>query len=196
MDKLIVGLTGGIASGKSAVSGILSELGAYIIDADKISREVTADGSETLAEIEKAFPGTVANGKLDRLMLKKVAFATPEATKKLNSITHPAIFTKINDRIGLAPNGIIVLDVPLLFETGAEKLCNLTVTVACDEEMRINRIVKRDNIDEALAKQIVSKQMSEDERIKRATFVIENNSDLESLKDKVEKFYHKLKELY
>jgi len=192
MKKAIIGLTGGIASGKSAVSDMLSELGAYIIDADVISKSITADDSPVLIEIEKAFPGTVKNGRLDRLALKKSAFATIESTKLLNSITHPAIFSKIDEEILGAKDGIVVLVVPLMYETGADKKCDAMITVSCPMSKRIERLTKRDNIDNALAEKIISRQTTDEERERRADFVIVNDSGLLELRKKVEEVYEQI----
>lgn len=179
-SKLIIGITGGIASGKSALSSYLSKKSSAVVDADIVSREVMCDVN-VVREIAKCFPGSVVDGKTDRNELKKQAFSSAEKTKLLNEITHAAILSKCAERLSAADDGIVLFIVPLMFETGADRLCDVVVTVSCPSEIRLSRLMKRDGIDFALAKKIMDSQMSDDEREKRADYVIVNNSSEEEL---------------
>ena len=143
--RYVIGLTGGIASGKSVVSNIFASCGVNIIDADIVSRYVMQDGSKCSAEIIKAFPDCDNNGVIDRRKLRQIVFSSKDNLSTLNSITHPRIKDEILRRINEI-DGIILLVVPLLFETGYDKECNMVVSVVTDIETRINRLVLRDNI--------------------------------------------------
>ena len=149
MKKMVIGLTGGIASGKSVVSAYLGKKPfVTVIDADLISREVFSDPS-TAQKIAVAFPECVSDGVPERNLLRSV-FSDENKTKTLNGIMHPAIIETCEKRIEEASSRIVVLVVPLLFETRMDKLCDLTIAVVCDRKVRIKRLTERDNIDEAI----------------------------------------------
>lgn len=195
MEKTyVVGITGGIASGKSAVSGILEKKGAYIIDADLVAREVAAPGGECAAMMAEAFPEAFAGGVLNRCKLREEVFSDKKKLARLNSITHPLIKAELARRIDGCAEPAAFLVVPLMFETGCDSLCDYIVTVVSDEETRINRLKARNNnITEELAREIMRSQISENERITRADEVIVNNDSLEKLEAKVNEFYSKIK---
>lgn len=190
MKKFVLGLTGGIASGKSAVTEICRELGAVVVDADIISREVIEE-PEIIAAIAEAFPGTVCGGRLDRKKLRKEAFSISGNAEKLNNITHPEIIRVCRERISVS-SGFVLFTVPLLFETGLDGLCDMTVTVTCNRDTRIKRLIARDNIDETAAKNIIARQMSDEQREKKADIVIRNDGTLEELKSRVIRLIKKL----
>ena len=188
MADKVIGITGGIASGKTTVSDELARLGAKIIDADIISREVN-ELEECKTALKAAFPSAFDGDRLDRVKLREIAFSTPEDTKKLNSITHPLIIRKLKNRIN-ATDGIVFLVVPLMFETGCEKLCDEVITVSAEEKTRIKRLMARNtDITEELAKAIVSRQAGEEDRLARADRVIRNDGDLAEVKREVKKVY-------
>ena len=188
MADKIIGITGGIASGKTTVSDELARLGAKIIDADLISREVN-ELEECKTALKAAFPSAFEDGRLDRGKLREIAFSTPEDTKKLNSITHPLIIRELKNRIN-ATDGVVFLVVPLMFETGCEKLCDEVITVSAEEKTRIKRLMARNtDITEELAKAIVSRQVGEEDRLARADRVIRNDGDLAEVKREVKKVY-------
>ena len=188
MADKVVGITGGIASGKTTVSDELARLGAKIIDADLISREVN-EFEECKTALKAAFPSAFAGDRLDRVKLREIAFSTPEDTKKLNSITHPLIIRELKNRIN-ATDGVVFLVVPLMFETGCEKLCDEVITVSAEEKTRIKRLMARNtDITEELAKAIVSRQAGEEDRLARADRVIRNDGDLAEVKKEVKKVY-------
>jgi dephospho-CoA kinase len=193
-DKfMILGLTGGIASGKSTVSKKLKELGSYIIDADKISREVS-DSLEILKKLEKAFGLQIIDcGYLDRQKLREIIFEKKEKRELLNSIMHPAIVKKIIKEIeDNKKERLIILDIPLLYETKLEYLCDKVLVVCTDEKIQVERLKLRDKIEETLAEKIIDAQMPLIEKIKKADIYIENNGDLKELLKKIEMIYSRL----
>lgn len=186
MKKIVIGLTGGIASGKSVVSAYLEKKPfVTVIDADVISREVFSYPS-TAQKIAAAFPECVSDGVPDRKLLRSV-FSDENKTKTLNGIMHPAIIETCEKRIEEASSRIVVLVVPLLFETGMDKLCDLTIAVVCDRKVRIKRLTERDNIDEAMADNMINRQMSDVERIEKADYVLTNDGKREDLEAKADK---------
>ena len=192
---MIVGLTGGIASGKSTVSNIFRELGIEIIDADIKAKEIS-ERKDVINEIENIFGKDVINinGQIDRIKLKEIVFGNKEKLKKLNDVFHPKVmaeFKKIkenNDK-----NDIIIFDVPLLFETEMDKICDKVIVVYTDETTQIKRMIERDNITEELARKIINSQMSLKEKLEKSQIHIENNGTLENLKEKIKNIYKELK---
>lgn len=190
---MILGLTGGIASGKSTVSKKLRELGSYIIDADKISREVS-DSTKVLKALEENFGSEIIDrGHLDRQKLREIIFENDEKRELLNNIMHPVIVAKIIKEIeNNREEKLIILDIPLLYETGLEYLCDKVLVVCTGESIQVERIKLRDGIEEELAKKIIGAQMPLMEKRKKAEFHIENNGNLEELSKKVELIYSKI----
>jgi len=190
---MILGLTGGIASGKSTVSKKLRELGSYIIDADKISRKVSGS-LEVLKALEENFGSEIIDrGHLDRQKLREIIFENDEKRELLNNIMHPVIVAKIIKEIeNNREEKLIILDIPLLYETGLEYLCDKVLVVCTDESIQVERIKVRDGIEEELAKKIIGAQMPLMEKRKKAEFHIENNGNLEELSKKVELIYSKI----
>ena len=192
---MIVGLTGGIASGKSTVSNIFRELGIEIIDADIKAKEIS-ERKDVINEIENIFGKDVINinGQIDRIKLKEIVFGNKEKLKKLNDVFHPKVmaeFKKIkenNDK-----NDIIIFDVPLLFETEMDKICDKVIVVYTNEITQIKRMIERDNITEELARKIINSQMSLKEKLEKSQIHIENNGTLENLKEKIKNIYKELK---
>ena len=198
----IIGLTGGIATGKSQVSSILSELGAMVIDADIVAREVVQKGLPAWQQLKDTFGEEyfLSNGELNRRKLGQLVFSHPSELDKLNSITHPAIKAKIEERINdlkvQGYNGILVVDAALLLEAGWETMVDQVWVVDAPMEKRIERIMKRDNLtrDQALSR--INSQMSQQERIAKADKIIYNNSNIDSLKEQVLRIWHEtLKEI-
>ncbi|MGB6127329.1 MAG: dephospho-CoA kinase [Psychrilyobacter sp.] len=190
---MILGLTGGIASGKSTVSKKLKELGSYIIDADKISREVS-NSIRVLKELEENFGSEIIDhGHLDRQKLRKTIFEDEEKRELLNSIMHPIIVGKIIEKIeNNVEEKLIVLDIPLLYETGLEYLCDKILIVCTDENIQVERVKQRDGIEVEMAKKIIGSQMSLSEKQKKSAIHIENNGGLEELLKKVELIYSEI----
>ena len=192
---MIIGLTGGIASGKSTVSKIFRELGAEIIDADIKAKEIS-EREDVIKEIGNIFGKEVINieGKIDRLKIKEIVFNNKEKLKKLNDLIHPKVmeeFKKMKENTG--KNDIIIFDVPLLFESGMDKMCDKIILVFTDKKIQIKRMLERDGITEELAEKIINSQMSLEEKLNKSQIHLENNGTLEDLREKSETIYRELK---
>ncbi len=186
----IIGLTGQTGSGKGAVSSILSEMDAQVIDCDLIAHRVTEKGSETLEKLVSAFTSDILkdDGSLDRSALASRAFADPQSVRLLNSITHPAIIEHIRrDIAALKSDGAdcIVLDAPTLIESGAADMCDVIIAVVADEDIRLNRIMQRDGIDISAARRRMLAQPKPEFYTDNSDYTIYNNGDLISLKNQV-----------
>ena len=186
---MIIGLTGGIASGKSTVSKYLAEKGFKVYDADKIAKDISGKKS-VQEEIILTFGNEILdeNGNVDRKKLKEIVFENKKKLKQLNAIIHPKVIDFYKELKEQNTDKIIIFDVPLLFESGIDKFCDKILVVISDYKIQLNRIVERDKIDRDLAEKIIKSQLSNEERIKKADVVIENNSSLEDLFEKVERF--------
>ena len=190
---MIVGLTGGIASGKSTVSKYLDEKGFKVYDEDKIAKDIS-EKKLVQEEIILNFGDKILteDGKVDRKKLKEIVFADKDKLKKLNAIIHPKVIDFYRELKEKNTDETIIFDVPLLFEIGIDKFCDKILVVISDYDVQLNRIVERDNIDKELASKIIKSQISNEERIKKADIVIENNTSLEELYEKVERFCEKI----
>jgi len=195
---ILVGLTGGIGSGKSTVSSALAKHGAVVIDADAIAREVQQPGSPVITALAERFGGGVvmADGNLDRPALAAIVFADPDALKSLNAIVHPAIGNEINRRImdEVATEHVVVLDIPLLTENPREGLQG-KVVVDVPEEVQVERLVRYRGFDESDARARIGKQATREQRLEGATWVIDNSGDLDSLTPQVDELWAALLQL-
>ena len=190
---MIIGLTGGIASGKSTVSKYLVEKGFKVYDADKIAKDISEKKS-VQEEIILTFGNKILdkNGNIDRKKLKEIVFENKEKLKRLNAIIHPKVINFYKELKEKKTDKVIIFDVPLLFESGIDKFCNRILVIISDYEVQLNRIIERDKINRELAEKIIKSQLSNEERIKKADVVIENNSSLEDLFEKVERFCERI----
>jgi dephospho-CoA kinase len=192
---MIIGLTGTIGSGKSTVSEHLKSLGALVLDADIISRQVVELGTTGLEQIIALFGGSVINpdGTLNRKAMAKLVFADEEKRLLLNSIIHPAVLNTLKDKTEAEteknPNRVIVWDVPLLIEVGWNEFVDSVWLVTAPENVRIERIIRRDNCTAEQAEMRIRAQMSEDEKLKYSNNVIDNGSTLEKLYAQVDELY-------
>jgi len=183
---LLVGLTGGIATGKSTVSDVLRRLGAEIIDADVLAREVVEPGQPAHAVIVEEFgPGVLtADGTLDRKKLGVIVFAAPERRKRLEAITHPAIrdrfLTRVQELDDKGFTGLVVFDAPVMIESGSYKNMDRLVVVATDEATQAERLRARDGADDAENRRRIASQMPVAEKAKLADYVIDNSGDREA----------------
>ena len=181
---ILVGLTGGIGSGKSTVSGLLQARGAVIIDADAIVREVQQPGSPVLAELAQKFGSDVLaeDGSLDRQAVANIVFTDPDALKSLNAIVHPAVGREMNQRMiaQRASNNVVVLDIPLLTENPREGLQG-RIVVDIPVELQVQRLTSFRGFDEADARARISRQATRQERLDKADFVVNNSGGLEDL---------------
>jgi len=190
-----VGLTGGVASGKSTVSAILRELGAVVIDADVLAREVVAPGTEGLREIEEAFGPEVitADGELDRPAVGAIVFADEAARRRLEQIIHPRVRARGAELEAAAgPDAVVVHDIPLLAETGQAESFDAVVVVDAPVETQVERMVGRRGMTDEDARARIGAQASREQRREIATYVIENTGTFEDLRDKVTEVFEKL----
>ena len=193
----LLGLTGGIASGKSTVAAILRRLGASIINADELSREVVQPGQEAWKQIVDTFgPAILQEDKtLDRRKLRKIVFDNPEARKKLEGIIHPrvrALAERKISELAAAGSSVIVYEVPLLFEAQIHLWLRPVILVACDVTTQKKRLLERDHLTEPEAQQHLDAQMSLEDKRKLADYVIDNNGSLEELERQVRAVLQKI----
>ena len=161
--KTVLGLTGGSGSGKSVVADYLKAAGAAIIDADKIARQILAPGKPAYSQVIAAFGGiTEDDGSLNRKKLGTLVFSDHKKLKKLNTITHPAIVREIETTLSELKEDFIVIDAPLLFECGLDRLCTACACVLADSEIRKNRIIARDGIAPDVATNRIQSQNNDD----------------------------------
>lgn len=185
---MIIGLTGGIATGKSTVAKFLKELNIEVIDSDKIAHKILTY-QDTINEIKNQFGNIVINkdGNINRKKLGEIVFDDLNKLKKLESITHHKIFDVIDKKIEEHKNNkIIVLDAPLLFETSLDNKVDETWVVYTDKKTQIKRLKKRDGLDKENALKRIKAQMPLEEKIKKADIVIDNTGTIEELKQKIE----------
>lgn len=180
---VIVGLTGGIASGKSTVANILEDLGARIIDADVIAREIVEPGQPALADIRQAFGDGVLqdDGHLDRAALGEVVFGDPAARKKLDALTHPRIAQRMMQRAGeLREQGYdwVVYDAALIVENGIHRWLDSLIVVAASPQVQLERLMQRDGLSRAQAQQRIDAQMPLADKIAVADYVVDNDATL------------------
>jgi dephospho-CoA kinase len=193
----LIGLTGGIASGKSAVARLLRERGIPVVDADQLARDVVCPGSAGLAAVVARFGSEVldVDGALDRKKLGAIVFGDDDARRDLNAITHPRVaqlaIEKLDElRASGAP--VAVYEVPLLFENGLEAMMDATLLVAVPVEIQLARMKSRDGLDEAAARARIAAQMPLDEKRKKATVVVENRGTLDDLAASLDNVWPKL----
>ena len=188
----LIGLTGGIAAGKSLVSGRFAKLGAVVVDADRLAREVVEPGTAGLAAIAQTFGPSVitTSGELDRAALGAIVFADPDRLAALNAITHPAIRALTRERIAAAaavdPGVTVVYDVPLLTEANVDHGYDLVVVVEADEPERIRRMVADRGMAEPEARRRLASQASDSERRAISDVVIDNSGTIGQTLDQVD----------
>ena len=195
---ILVGLTGGIGSGKSTISSLLEGKGAIIIDADAIVREVQLPGSPVLTELAEKFGSSVlaADGSLDRQAVANIVFTDPDALKALNAIVHPAVGKEMNRRMieQRTTDHVVVLDIPLLTENPREGLQG-KIVVDVPVEVQVERLVKFRGFDEADARARISRQATREQRLATADFVVDNSGELADLLPQMDKLWQWLNSL-
>jgi dephospho-CoA kinase len=197
---LIVGLTGGIVGGKSTVATMFKDLGAKIIDADKLGHSVILPNKSAWKKIVKIFGKDILQNDLtiDREKLGKIVFANQILLKKLNEITHPEITKIIKKEINLEKNKthnhekIIIIDAALIYEAKIDRLMDKIIVVYIDKDEQIKRLIKRNNLSKDEALQRIKSQMPMKEKNKMADYVIDNSGSLDKTKEQVEKIWQNL----
>jgi dephospho-CoA kinase len=187
----VIGLTGGIASGKSTVAGMLAAKGAWVVDADQLARRVVGPGSAALSEIARSFGPDVigADGALDRSRLAEVVFADDSARQRLNAIVHPGVIELSQEEIREAQSagaGIVVYDVPLLFETEREDEFDGTLVVWVEAQTQLLRLRLRSDLTDAEAEVRIASQMPLERKRELADWVIDNSGTLEETQELVD----------
>ncbi|AZU63582.1 dephospho-CoA kinase [Neobacillus mesonae] len=189
---LIVGLTGGIASGKSTVSNMLKEMKITVIDADVEARLAVQNGEPAYIKIVAEFGREILlpNGEIDRPKLGSIIFHQEEKRQLLNQIVHPEVRRQMNEKIDQAKNAneeVIVLDIPLLFESKLTFMVEKTILVYVDEETQLKRLMERNNLSPADAKARIDSQMPLSEKVSLADAIIDNNGTIEETKNQLMK---------
>ncbi len=190
-----IGLTGSIGAGKSTVSARLKELGAFVIDADAVSHELTEKGSYLLLRLRDAFGEEIlsSDGSLNRRRLSSIVFSDDRARKKMESIIHPAVFKRMQEIEDANENeNIVIYDVPLLFETGMNEDMDELWVVDAPREERIRRLEKRSKMTRAEAESRIRAQMKDEEKRNRADVLIENDGSREELIRKVDSLWQSI----
>ena len=190
---MIIGLTGGIGSGKTAVSDAFQDLGITIVDADLASRIVVQKGKPSLKKIAEHFGNDILNenSELDRAKLREIIFNSDEEKNWLESLLHPAIANQIKDELKASSSPYTILVSPLLLETNQKEYCNKVLVVDVPVELQVERTLKRDQVSEGQVKSIIKAQISRKNRLEFADEVIVNDGSLEELHSTVMKFHQK-----
>ncbi len=190
----VVGVTGGIGSGKTAVTDCLQALGIRVVDADLAARVIMEPGRPALAAVAERFGQEIllANGQLDRAALRRIVFADPEQRHWLEHLTHPLIGEEIVRQLSTADSPYVVLSSPLLLETSQKSLCDTVVVVDVAEEMQLQRTIQRDANDEAQVRRIMAAQLSREARLAGADRVVDNSGSLHDLQAQVKQLHREL----
>lgn len=189
----VLGLTGGIGSGKSAVGLMFAQLGADLVEADQIARDVVVPGQPALDEIVRAFGADILlpDGRLNRSKLASIIFADPAARKRLNAITHPRIRERMAAEVAArtALPGVLILDIPLLYENERTATVESVIVVWVDQETQLRRLIERDGLTVDDARRRIAAQMPLDDKRARADHVIDNTGSRGQTRRQVETIY-------
>ena len=193
MSMFVVGLTGGIGSGKTVASDRFEELGVKVVDADIASRVVVEIGKPALSSIEDEFGSDVISddGSLNRAKLREIIFKDDEAKSWLESLLHPLIGQHILDEITSATSKYVILVSPLLFETTQFQMCNRTLLIDVPKDIQILRTAKRDKVPESQVEKIIASQMDRNQKIRKADDVIVNDGEISDLIAKIDEIHQK-----
>lgn len=193
-QPFVVGLTGGIGSGKSAATAYFEKLGIDIVDADEVARDVVALGSEGLKEIENRFGNSILleDGNLNRAALREKVFSDINEKNWLNNLLHPLIRSRMQHLIGESTSPYCILSVPLLVENKLTEMCNYVVVVDCPETMQLERALKRDGSTEETIRNIMASQATRNERIEAADTVLDNSTTLSALSAQIADLHNTL----
>ncbi|MBP3337726.1 MAG: dephospho-CoA kinase [Clostridia bacterium] len=192
--KKIIGLTGGTGTGKSSVSALFKKRGAHVIDADLTARKIVEPGRPALNEIKNHFGDKVINddGTLNRKALAAIVFSDSSELDILDKITHKYVKEDILNEIKNTDNSLFVIDAPLLHKGGLAEICDVTLAVVADDFLRKKRIIARDNLTQAEAENRIKSQKSNDYYSALCDFTIENNENIDNLKESITKIIENL----
>ncbi|AJF07879.1 dephospho-CoA kinase [Geoalkalibacter subterraneus] len=194
---MVLGITGGIASGKSFVADLFRRLGAAVISADDLARDVVRPGGKVLEGLVEHFGRSILadDGTLDRNALGRRIFADEKQRQALNSLIHPAIASLAEQRLAearRADHPLVVYEAPLLFEAGAQNRVDAVLVVKVDPQTQLKRLMERDGIDEKSARRKIAAQMPQAEKLARADFVIDNSYDRDQTRLQAEQLFERL----
>ncbi|MFH1879067.1 MAG: dephospho-CoA kinase [Candidatus Omnitrophota bacterium] len=191
-ERRLIGITGGLATGKTTVTDLFVEKGAVRVDADEIAHRVLRENEDVRNKIMDFFGGSIMTGnRIDRAKLGKLVFSDPAKLARLSEITHPVIITEIKRIVNEKPGQLIVIDAPLLIESGLYSFVDIVIVVTCAYETQIERAKKR-GIPEDQAVKIIKRQMPLEEKAEYADFIIENNREIDTIKKGVDRIWEKL----
>ena len=191
---LKIGLTGGIGSGKSTATKIFSNLGITVIDADQIAHKLTQSGTESFNKIKELFGNEFIthNGELDRRKIAKYIFSNPSKKLALENILHPVIKHNMLQKIEeLSHKNYIILEIPLLIETGFVDIVDRILVIETDTKIKIKRIQQRDDRTEAQIRSIMSHQINHEQRLEQADDILDNNGSLDDLRNSIERLHQR-----
>ncbi len=193
----IVGLTGGIASGKTTIADMFATLGAHIIDTDELAREVVEPGEAALESVIEHFGSSILDddGRLDRRVLRRVVFSDPEKRHLLEQILHPAIRQRMDEASAVLQGPYQILVIPLLVESHSDGHVDRVLVVDCDDEVQIRRLMNRDSESRENAEEMLATQISRQQRLDHADDMIDGGSSLESLQQRVKQLDQYYREL-
>jgi dephospho-CoA kinase len=186
--SFIIGLTGGIGSGKSSVAALFAELGVPVVDTDVISHQLTQSGGAAIPSIQAIFGNDFidASGALDRAKMRQLVFSDPVARQRLENILHPLILARAQAQAQSSPAAYVLVVIPLLFETTAyHDWLQRTLTVDCSEEIQLARVVRRSGLDEQTVRAIMAQQLSRKQRLELADDTINNEGEFTKLRQQV-----------
>lgn len=197
MSKFVIGLTGGIGSGKTTVANLFAEEGVDLVDADIVAREVVAKGSKGLQAIITHFGTDIVTetGELDRAKLRQRVFSDEQERQWLNQLLHPLIRQEMLSQVENATSDYVIMVAPLLFENGLDRLVNRTLVVDISPELQVSRTVKRDNVDATQVNNIINSQCSRSDKLARADDIIDNQGEISKLKQEVQALHQRYLQL-
>lgn len=192
-NPLIVGLTGGIGSGKSSVSQLFEDHGIDVVDADVVAREIVAPNSEVLQQLVQTFGQRVltSEGVLNRSQLRELVFQNEEAKQRLNAIMHPAIRKRMLFLLGSAQSPYVILSAPLLFENNLDQYTDINLVVDIPKEIQLQRTHARDEVSISQIEAIIASQVDRETRLEKADDIIDNSGDISDLKPQVARLHMK-----
>lgn len=197
----VVGITGGVASGKTSVSRLMKEEGAYVIDADQIAKELVQPHQPAWRDVIQIFGQEILreDGSIDRKKLARLVFSDPEQRKKLNGLLHPRVRKEIRCRLEAIhredPDAIVIIDAALLVETGFYREMDQLVVVTSEEAQQIERLKERDDVEETVARGILTAQLPLSQKVRVADFVIQNEGSRDQTKKRTQDIFRRIKEM-